>query len=182
MKQTQVCLLWFILGRCMPRVGFDLHIWPCIGSQESYLSLTNCHSLHIKIKATLAMSTNTWTASELLLLVKCYIKVDQLMDKRLQRGLRVTFEGTWIAVAERFNRHPEHTRTISWMESNRAYREFSKACDRYRRIIEEVEEEDVFVPNRATFDSRYCHQYHSEFIGHEAYEERYSWMTRYGTD
>ena len=128
------------------------------------------------------MSTYTLTSSQLLKLVKAYIKVDELMDERASRGLRVSFQGTWIAVAEHYNRQPECIRPISWMECNRLYKQFSAACDRYRKIIEEVEDEDVFQATRATFDSRYVHQYHSEFIGHEAYEERYSWLTRYGSD
>ena len=45
-------------------------------------------------------------------------------------------------------------------------------------IIQVVEDENVFKTNRATYDSRYLVDYGTDFVGHEAFELRCSWLTR----
>ena len=59
---------------------------------------------------------------------------------------------------------------------------FADSCDRYTKIIETIQDENLFKTNRAIYDSRYLFEYGEDFIGYEAYKLRYDWLTRYGTD
>lgn len=63
-----------------------------------------------------------------------------------------------------------------------AHWRFVEACERYQKIKQTVEDEDVFKMTRVTFDSCYLAEYGADFVGYEAYKLRYGWLTRYGAE
>ena len=100
----------------------------------------------------------------------------------MQSGGGLTYEERWAMITRLYNNHRSRPTTRTSVEIQMANRHFADACDRYTKIIETVEDENIFKTNQATYDSRYLFEYGEEFVGYEAYKLRYSWLTRYGTE
>ena len=111
------------------------------------------------------MTTLVWSAQDLLVLIKAARSAkirhheEQLDD--------VDF---WATLNEMYNNHPDCSSRRTYNETRWRYHKFSKACVRYKKIMDELIEENVFQATRANFDSLYWTTYQETFIGHEAFE------------
>ena len=71
------------------------------------------------------------------------------------------------------NNHRSRPTRRSSTELQLANRTFSDAYDKYRNIIEVVDDAAIAKPTKATYDSRYLFEYGKEFVGLKAYKLRY---------
>lgn len=122
------------------------------------------------------------SSKDLLALVKAYIQVDKREELLMQGGGGLTYEERWAMITRLHNNHRSRPTRRSSTELQLANRTFSDACDKYRNIIEVVDDAAIAKPTKATYDSRYLFEYGKEFVGHKAYKLRYEWLTRFGSD
>ena len=119
------------------------------------------------------MASQTWTPHDYLVLIKAYIQADQRhMEEEVE-------EDFWVTVNENYNNHSECRLRRRNSDTRSTYVTFTRACRRYQKIIAEVEEEDVFVMTRSTFDSLYFMEYRTTFVDHVAYDMWVSYIRQF---
>ena len=117
----------------------------------------------------------TFKSHELKLLMQYYIQTDEMCDN--QELMVIHF---WETLAELYNNDVGCQVRRTAQEVRTAYENFTRACTRYTKIINEVISENVFENTRSTYDGRYNLKYRTPFIGHDAYFIRQNWLERFG--
>jgi len=110
------------------------------------------------------MANHPWTVHDYLVLIKGYIQAEHRhMEEEID-------EDFWVNVNDAYNNHPECKTRRRNLDTRSIFVTFTRACHRYRKIITEVERENVFQNTRSTFNSLYFMDYQTHFVGHAAYD------------
>lgn len=118
------------------------------------------------------MANGSWTLQDYLVPIKAYIEAD-IRHWRRDWAIFLGYS------KEAFNNHLD-CRLMRWILDTRStYVTFTRACQRYKSVINTVKEEDLFQLTRATHDSCYLWKCRTNFVGHASYDLRISYIRQF---